>query len=49
MSRVEVVEKARDLITPILGAGKSRRLIESVYGIEAVSDIRSLRPLLQPG
>jgi 2-methylcitrate dehydratase PrpD len=49
MSRVEVVEKARDLITPILGAGKSRRLIESVYGIEAVTDIRSLRPLLQPG
>ena len=49
MTRAEVIEKARDLIAPILGAEKSRRLIEVVYGIEAVADIRSLRPLLQSG
>jgi 2-methylcitrate dehydratase PrpD len=49
MSRAEVMEKSRDLITPILGREKSERLIETVYSIEAVTDIRSLRPLLQRG
>jgi 2-methylcitrate dehydratase PrpD len=49
MTRVEVVEKARDLMAPILGSDKSERLIETVCAIESVTDVRSLRPLLQRG
>jgi 2-methylcitrate dehydratase PrpD len=49
MSRTEVIEKARNLTTPILGRATSERLIETVYAIESVTDIRSLRPLLQHG
>jgi 2-methylcitrate dehydratase PrpD len=49
MTRAEVTEKARDLTAPILGRDKAERLIETVYGIEAVTDIRQLRPLLQRG
>jgi len=47
MERDEVVAKARDLLTPVLGAGKAARLIDSVLEIEKVKDIRELRPLLQ--
>jgi len=46
MSRAEVVAKSRDLIEPVLGADKSARLIESIYAIEDITDIRQLRPLL---
>ena len=49
MSRAEVMEKARDLTAPILGREKSSGLIDTIYTIEAVSDMRSLRPLLQRG
>ena len=49
MSRVEVIDKARDLTAPILGCETAQRLIETVFAIEAVTDIRSLRPLLQRG
>ncbi len=48
MSQAEVIGKARSLITPVLGHEKSERLIETVYAIETVTDIRSMRPLLQP-
>jgi 2-methylcitrate dehydratase PrpD len=47
MSRSEVMAKARDLIAPVLGSEKSERLIETVYAVETVRDIRSLQPLLQ--
>jgi hypothetical protein len=33
MSRAEVIEKARDLTTPILGREKTERLIETAYAI----------------
>jgi 2-methylcitrate dehydratase PrpD len=46
-SRTEVVDKARDLTAPILGREKSDKPIESVFAIETITDIRSLRPLLQ--
>jgi hypothetical protein len=49
MPRAEVSEKALDLTAPILGREKAARLIETVYGIETVTDIRQLRPLLQRG
>ena len=46
-SRAEVIEKARDLTAPVTGREMSERLIETVYAIETVTDVRSLRPLLQ--
>jgi 2-methylcitrate dehydratase PrpD len=49
MPRAEVIDKARDLITPLLGREMSERLIKTVYEIEKVPDIRKLRPLLQRG
>ena len=49
MARAEVIDKARDLITPILARETAERLIETVYAIEKVADIRKLRPLLQRG
>ena len=47
MSRAEVIDKCRDLIAPVLGAETSARLIEAVFAIESIADVRSLRPLLQ--
>jgi 2-methylcitrate dehydratase PrpD len=49
MTRPEVVAKAGDLITPVLGGDASKRLIDTVLAIEGVADIRSLRRLLQRG
>jgi 2-methylcitrate dehydratase PrpD len=47
MSRDEVIAKARDLMTPVLGAPSCNALIDKVLGLENVKDIRELRPLLQ--
>ena len=47
MSRTEVIDKAQDLIAPVVGHENSERLITTVYEIEGVTDVRSLRPLLQ--
>jgi 2-methylcitrate dehydratase PrpD len=47
MTRAEVVDKARDLIVPVLGASTTQKLIDTLLAIEAVKDIRSLRPMLQ--
>src|SRR5260221_10397529 len=47
MPRDEVVAKARDLITPLLGAANCSILIEKVLALESVKDIRELRPALQ--
>jgi 2-methylcitrate dehydratase PrpD len=49
MTKDEVVEKASDLITPVLGRDASSRLVETVFSIETVTDIRNLRRLLQHG
>jgi 2-methylcitrate dehydratase PrpD len=47
MSREEIVAKARDLITPVFGAEECNRLIEKVFKLDDVRDVRELRPLLQ--
>ncbi|MBI2296142.1 MAG: MmgE/PrpD family protein [Betaproteobacteria bacterium] len=47
MSREEVAAKGRDLLAPVLGARRTERLIETVWNIERVGDVRRLRPLLQ--
>jgi 2-methylcitrate dehydratase PrpD len=47
MSREEIVAKARDLITPVLGNETCTKLIDKVFALEQAQDIRELRPLLQ--
>lgn len=47
MTRDEVIAKARDLITPVLGAATFTRLSGKVFDIENVKSILELRPLLQ--
>ena len=47
MTSDEVRAKARDLMTPVLGRASTSKLIEQIFGLEKVTDIRELRPLLQ--
>jgi 2-methylcitrate dehydratase PrpD len=47
MTRDEVVAKARDLMTPIVGAANAGNLISTVLTLETVKDVRALRPFLQ--
>jgi 2-methylcitrate dehydratase PrpD len=47
MTRDEVAAKVRDLTAPVLGAARATRLIETVWALDTVKDVRSLRPLLQ--
>jgi 2-methylcitrate dehydratase PrpD len=46
MTRQEVVAKATDLMAPVLGDASTRRLIDSVYHLESVPDVRVWMPLL---
>jgi 2-methylcitrate dehydratase PrpD len=47
MTRQEIIEKARDLIAPVLGAQRFRQLSEKVFAIESVKNVLEFRPLLQ--
>jgi 2-methylcitrate dehydratase PrpD len=47
MSREEIASKARDLIAPVLGEPKCRKLIDTIFALERLKDIRELRPLIQ--
>jgi len=49
MSSAEVIAKARDLMAPVLGRKTAEKLIETVYAMEDVTDVRQLRLLLQRG
>lgn len=49
MTRDEVVAKARDLITPVLGAANCSALIAKLLSLETLPDIRELRQALQKG
>lgn len=46
MGRDEVVAKSQDLMDPILGAGKSGTLVDTILRLDSVRDIHELRPLL---
>ena len=46
MNREEVDEKCFHLMAPILGKSRTRRLCDTVWDLERVSNVRSLRPLL---
>jgi 2-methylcitrate dehydratase PrpD len=47
MPRSEVVDKAKDLMAPVLGTANTGKLIDTLLALETVKDIRTLRPLLQ--
>jgi 2-methylcitrate dehydratase PrpD len=47
MTRGEVVEKARDLIAPVLGTSLCTALLDKLVTLENLKDVRELRPLLQ--
>ena len=46
MSRDDVATKSRDLLIPVIGKARAERLIDTVWAIETVTDVRKLRPLL---
>jgi len=46
MPRAEVEAKSLDLLLPVLGARRARKLIDSVWCIERITDVRELRRLL---
>jgi 2-methylcitrate dehydratase PrpD len=46
MDRGEVVAKAHDLIDDILGAKQAKKLVNTVFALEAVDDMSCIRPLL---
>jgi 2-methylcitrate dehydratase PrpD len=47
LTREQVIAKARDLMTPVIGDISTSRLIDCVLELEKVKDIHELRPLLQ--
>jgi 2-methylcitrate dehydratase PrpD len=47
MSREEVVDKARDLIQPVLGTEACTKLLDKLLALETLGDVRELRPVLQ--
>jgi hypothetical protein len=47
LTREQVIAKARDLMTPVIGEASTSRLIDRVLELEKVNDIHELRPLLQ--
>jgi 2-methylcitrate dehydratase PrpD len=49
MTRAEIIAKATDLIAPVLGPAKCSDLVDKIFHLESVGDIRELRPLLKRG
>src|SRR5246127_1252619 len=49
MGRNEVIDKVRDLTAPVLGRDPSAKLIEAIFEIEKVADVRTLRRMFQRG
>ena len=47
MPREEVIAKCRDLMSPILGAERTAKLIQTTFNLDKLKSVRELRPLLQ--
>jgi len=47
MTRAEVDAKAYDLIAPVFGKARARRLCDAVWSLEKLGNIRKLRTLLK--
>lgn len=48
MNRSDITEKSIDLLEPIIGEKKTKDLLDSIWSIETLDDVKTLRPLLQP-
>jgi 2-methylcitrate dehydratase PrpD len=46
MTRAEVDAKSYDLMVPVLGRGRARKLCDAVWQLDRMDDVRKLRPLL---
>jgi 2-methylcitrate dehydratase PrpD len=46
MTRAEVDAKSYDLMAPVLGRARARKLCDAVWNLERLADVRKLRPLL---
>ena len=46
MTREDIEAKVRELMIPILGPDRSEKLIQTIWNLEEVKDMRELRPLL---
>jgi 2-methylcitrate dehydratase PrpD len=49
MTRDQVIEKCRGLVSPVLGLPAAGKLIDTALNIDNLKDVRELRPLLQRG
>jgi 2-methylcitrate dehydratase PrpD len=47
MTRAEVDAKSYDLLAPVVGRAKARKLCDALWNLERLADVRRLRPLLQ--
>ena len=47
MTREEVDFKSHDLLAPVLGTSRARKLCDAIWNLERIRDVRTLRPLLQ--
>ena len=47
MSRDQVVAKSRELMTPVIGASTTAKLIERTLNLESMKSVRDLRALIQ--
>src|SRR5256714_543949 len=47
MTRAEVDAKAYDLIAPVFGRSRARRLCDAVWNLDKLGNVRKLRPLLR--
>jgi len=47
MTRAEVEEKSYDLIAPVIGAARARKICAAIWNLEKLHDVRGLRPLWQ--
>jgi 2-methylcitrate dehydratase PrpD len=47
MTRAEVDEKSYDLMAPVIGKSRARKLCDAVWKLEKIRDVCGLRPLLR--
>ena len=47
MTRAEVDAKSYDLVAPVLGKDRGRKLCDAIWNLDRLKDVRSLRPLLK--
>ena len=45
MTRAEVDAKSYDLLAPVLGKARARKLCDAIWNLEKLRDVRKLRPL----